>query len=996
MIRHLGALVLILLGIAPIAAQDYFPTNSGVKTKNTNFTAITNATLHPSPGETIERGTLLLQYGKITAIGKNVSVPKNATVVDMNGKHIYPSFIELVSDFGIKKTERSSGGRSYQYEPGREGYYWNDHIRPEIDALTQFDYDAKSAESFRKAGFGTVQAHVPDGLARGTSILVTLDDKGDKATRLLDANAAQFFSFDKSALSNQAYPSSKMGSTALIRQVFVDADWYDKGNVPTKDLALEALNDNMNLPQVFVGEGLYDDLRIASLTQETGVPFVIVGGGDEYNRIDEIKETGATYILPLDFPNAYDLENPYQADYVALSQMRQWNQAPTNPAEVAKTGLTFALSTHSLKSPNDFMKNLQTAIEHGLDKEKAIAALTTVPAAILNKENVVGSLKKGTQANFLVMSGPAFEDDTKLYENWVQGDKYVIEDDSAADIDGTYTTTLNGKPLEIKISKSTEKPSVTAKMDTVKLGSKIAYADDWVNITLTGPNSEEKSFVRFVGKVSDEKFTGRMIDTEGSESPFVATKKTSTATEESLEDDSEEKDEDEEDKNSLNVFPITYPNVAYGFKEQPKAQDILFKNATVWTGEDSGTLENTDVLIKNGKISKIGSDLSARGAEVIDATGKHLTAGIVDEHSHIAAFSINEGGQNSSAEVRMRDVIDPDDIDIYRNLAGGVTAIQLLHGSANPIGGQSAVMKLKWGASIDEMLLEDTKFIKFALGENVKQSNWGSTTRFPQTRMGVQQLYTDYFQRAKEYMAKKTSGQPYRKDYELETLAEILNRERFISCHSYVQSEINMLMKVAENFDFNINTFTHILEGYKVADKMAEHGVAGSTFSDWWAYKYEVNDAIPYNAAIMHSQGVLTAINSDDAEMARRLNQEAAKTMKYGGVTEEEAWKFVTLNPATMLHLDDRMGSIKEGKDADVVLWSTHPMSISARAEKTMVEGVVYFDIDRDREMRDEIRKEKNELATMMLAEKNKGMKTQPVKKEEKQHMHCDTMETIK
>ena len=259
--------------------------------------------------------------------------------------------------------------------------------------------------------------------------------------------------------------------------------------------------------------------------------------------------------------------------------------------------------------------------------------------------------------------------------------------------------------------------------------------------------------------------------------------------------------------------------------------------------------------------------------------------------------------------------------------------------------------------------------------------------------MGVEQVYIDYFQRAKEYDALKKSGKPYRKDIELETLAEILNKERFISCHSYVQSEINMLMKVAERFNFNINTFTHILEGYKVSDKMVEHGVGGSTFSDWWAYKYEVNDAIPFNAPIMHNAGVTVAINSDDAEMSRRLNQEAAKSVKYGDISEEDAWKFVTLNPAKLLHIDDRVGSIKVGKDADVVLWSDHPLSIYAKAEKTIIDGTVYFDIERDAQLREAMEKEKNELTTMMLQAKHKGLKTKPIEKKEKELLHCDSVE---
>lgn len=445
------------------------------------------------------------------------------------------------------------------------------------------------------------------------------------------------------------------------------------------------------------------------------------------------------------------------------------------------------------------------------------------------------------------------------------------------------------------------------------------------------------------------------------------------------------------------VVPVSYPNLGFGNYVQPKTQNILFKNATVWTSEKEGKLENTDVLIKDGKIAQIGKNLKARGATVIDATGKHLTAGIVDEHSHIAASAINEGAHNSSAEVSIEDVVDPNDINIYRNLSGGTTSIQILHGSANPIGGRSAIIKLKWGENADGLIYDNSpKFIKFALGENVKQSRSTNGTRFPQTRMGVEQLFIDYFTRAKEYDALKKSGKPYRKDIELEVLAEILNKERFISCHSYVQSEINMLMKVADKFDFNVNTFTHILEGYKVADKMAKHGVGGSTFSDWWAYKYEVIDAIPFNAAIMHNAGVTVAINSDDREMSRRLNQEAAKTMKYGGLSELDAWNTVTINPAKLLHIDDRVGSIKVGKDADVVLWSHNPLSIYAKVEKTIIEGKVYFDREEDQRKRANIKKEKAKLINMMLQEKLGGGKTRAPMKREDRDFECDTMEELK
>jgi imidazolonepropionase-like amidohydrolase len=445
--------------------------------------------------------------------------------------------------------------------------------------------------------------------------------------------------------------------------------------------------------------------------------------------------------------------------------------------------------------------------------------------------------------------------------------------------------------------------------------------------------------------------------------------------------------------NTHELMPVSYPNKAFGNIQLPKQQTILFKNATVWTSEDAGILEHTDVLVKDGKIAKIGTNLSARNAQVIDATGKHLTAGIIDEHSHLALSAVNEAGHNSTAEVKMEDAIDSNHPGIYRSLAGGVTSLQLLHGSANPIGGRSAIIKTKWGATADELVYENSpQFIKFALGENVKQSNWSSYSRFPQSRMGVEQLFVNYFQRAKEYDKAKKAGKDVRYDEELEVLAQIINGERFISCHSYVQSEINMLMKVAEQFGFRVNTFTHILEGYKVADKMAEHGVGGSTFSDWWAYKFEVNDAIPYNAAIMQREGVTVAINSDDAEMNRRLNQEAAKTVKYGGMSEEEAWKMVTINPAKLLHLDHRVGSIKEGKDADLVLWNDHPMSVYAKAEKTLIEGAVYFDLEEDLAKRKTLQKQKGELMQMMLQEKLLGKPTQKPKTQETKYLSCETL----
>jgi imidazolonepropionase-like amidohydrolase len=326
--------------------------------------------------------------------------------------------------------------------------------------------------------------------------------------------------------------------------------------------------------------------------------------------------------------------------------------------------------------------------------------------------------------------------------------------------------------------------------------------------------------------------------------------------------------------------------------------------------------------------------------------------------------------------VRIADNIEPDDIDIYRQLSGGVTTSHILHGSANTIGGQTQLIKLRWGANDEGLKFKGSDgFIKFALGENVKRTPSTNNNRFPDTRMGVEQVQMDAFTRAKDYenALKGPNGKFVRRDLELDALVEIMNSKRFITCHSYVQSEIIETMKVAEKFGFKINTFTHILEGYKVADKMKAHGAAASTFSDWWAYKLEVQDAIAYNPGIMHKVGVNVAINSDDAEMARRLNQEAAKSVKYSGVSEEDALKMVTLNPAIMLHVDKTVGSIKAGKDADLVVWSDHPLSIYAKAEKTLVDGIVYFDREKDMEMRKKVQSERTRLIQKMLDEKRGG-----------------------
>ncbi|MDX5482824.1 MAG: amidohydrolase, partial [Hymenobacteraceae bacterium] len=606
--------------------------------------------------------------------------------------------------------------------------------------------------------------------------------------------------------------------------------------------------------------------------------------------------------------------------------------------------------------------------------------------------------EQGKLANFIITSGNLFAEDNVILENWVQGNQYKITD-VPADYRGIYTLKIGQQPeRRLQIAGTPEKPELKViGQDTVT--GKITFNGNLVTISFN-KDKKSKEAIRLSGWYADKNLQG-----EG-QLPDATPVKWNAKFSEAMTEKAK-KDAAKEARQALEMGNMIYPFQAFGQVELPKQETVLIKNATVWTNEKEGILQHTDVLLKNGKIAKVGKNLSESGARVIDGTGKHVTAGIIDEHSHIALQGVNEGTQAVTAEVRMMDVVNHEDPNIYRQLAGGVTTSQLLHGSANPIGGQSAIIKLRWGKSPNELFVENADgFIKFALGENVKHSNRppAYNVRFPQTRMGVEQVYVDAFQRAKEYqqawanynkMSKKqkaAAGEP-RRDLELDALVEILNGKRFITCHSYVQSEINMMMKVADQMGFKVNTFTHILEGYKVADKMRDHGAGGSTFADWWAYKMEVKDAIPQNAGIMHKLGVTTAINSDDAEMARRLNQEAAKSVKYAGVSEEEALKMVTLNPAKLLHLDNRMGSIKVGKDADVVLWNNHPLSIYARAEKTFVDGIAYYDLQRDEQMRTELEKERMRLIQKMLQAKTSGARTQAPPRTRASVVHCEDVE---
>ncbi|MFT4032460.1 MAG: amidohydrolase family protein [Siphonobacter sp.] len=980
-----------------MAQTPTFPVN-GVQDDRPDRVAFTNATIITDANTILEGATLLIKGGYIEAVGKNVAIPKGVQTIDLKGKFIYPSFVEVYSAYGMPEVKREPrfGRGTPQLESKKKGAFgWNQAVLPEIKASEVFTGNAKEAADLRKLGFGSAVTHSQDGIVRGTSALVALLDGRDQEA-LLKGDVSAHYSYSKGS-STQDYPNSLMGSVALIRQTYYDAEWYKGVKDKTEtNLSLQAFNANQSLPQVFEVTDKLGALRTAKIGKEFGVSYIIKGSGDEYQRLPELKATGLTFILPLNYPTAFDVEDPFDASVVDLADMKHWELAPSNPGMLAKEGITFSITSSNLANKADFLPNLRKAIAAGLDPKVALAALTSVPAQMMKIENLVGSLKPGMLANFLVTSGDLFHESSTMYENWIRGSRYILSDMNQADLRGSYDLAVGSRQgLKLNITGKADKPDYQIMVDTMRISPKVTRQGDLLTLSFK-LNRQDQGENRIAAYYDGKNIKGDGFDAAGAPLTFLATYKEAPKAMPARSDSAR--------RANQMVGKVTFPFTGFGSEEKPQTQTILIKNATVWTNEKDGILTNTDVLLQSGKIAKVGKNLSApSGAKTIDGTGKHLTNGIFDEHSHIALYSVNEGSQSVTSEVRMGDVVNSDDINIYRQLAGGVTTSQLLHGSANCIGGQSAVVKLKWGETPDKMLIPEAQFIKFALGENVKQANWGdgARVRFPQTRMGVEQVMMDAFIRAKAYekewkdynnSAKKATLTLPRKDLELEALAEILNKKRYITCHSYVQSEINMLMKVADSLGFSINTFTHILEGYKVADKMKSHGANGSTFSDWWAYKMEVKDAIPYNAAMLTKVGVNTAINSDDAEMARRLNQEAAKTVLYGGVSEEDAWKMVTLNPAKMMHLDNRLGSIKVGKDADVVLWTANPLSVYAKPEKTIIEGAIYFDLEKDKKLRAEVSTERNRLIQKLLAAKTTGMPTQRPVMQRPRHFHCNTL----
>ena len=1014
--RHFNLCVLILfLGAISLSAQSQPPTTDpvvGLQDNTPDWTVLKHANVVTQPGEKLDDVEIVIKSDVIQEIRKSGATPAGARIIDLSGKTVYAGFIDAYSENNIENNSDSLGAP-----------YWNDTITPQLDMATNYTNSSSLNTSYRSQGFTTRLAIPTDGIFRGNSAVV-ICGTGSNDRVVLRQNVFQHIHLTvPNGRGRTEYPNSPMGAVALARQALLDAQWYEKAwdafnsgqatDRPERNDALAALQPLISQKQValFVTGDEQYFLRADRFSREFNLTAIMLGSGKEYQRLEAIKQAGRSVIVPVAFPKAPNVGSIESARAVSLTTLMHWDIAPENPGRIAKAGIPIMLTSHGLNKRSDFLKNLRRAVQRGLNPEQALAALTTQPATALGVAKLVGTVAPGKLASLVIATGDIFDAKTNIHEVWVAGQRFELDKKPLLDVSGHWKLTL-GKELTIwnlklsgkapklsgQLTQTMEQPDQEDKKDAENKSkedeapqviiplTKVSLRGARLSAVLPGKHFGQDGFIMFTLTLTGNDSVAAPAHGQGQWTTPNGTITEITITrdiEKVAKQDDPEKQENQEEKPEVEdkaSFAVNFPLGAYGRAtkpNQPKA--LLITNATIWTSGEQGILPKADMLVENGVIVAVGFDLKApRGAIVVDATGKHITAGIIDCHSHMATDGgVNESAQSITAEVRIGDFVDSHDMTIYRQLAGGVTMANILHGSANPIGGQNQVIKLRWGSLGEQMKFAAApQGIKFALGENVKQSNWGDeyTTRYPQTRMGVEQIMQDAFVRARQYKKdhlqwnKTHRGLPPRVDLELEALQEILDGERWIHCHSYRQDEILTLMRTLEHFNIQIGTFQHILEGYKVAEEMAQHGAMGSSFADWWAYKFEVYDAIPYNGAIMHNAGVVVSFNSDDRELGRHLNHEAAKAVKYGGVAPAEALKFVTLNPAKQLRISQYVGSLETGKQADFVIWSGPPLSIFSRCEQTWIDGMKYFDRATDIAQRTTLLDRRSTLIQKILA----------------------------
>jgi len=978
-LSFLGFTLLLTGGVEAQQATRTEPV-TGIRDNGTGFHALVGARVVTAPGQVLDGATIVIRNGLIQRVGRNMQPPAGARVWDLDGLTIYPGFIDAHADLGMDAVP----------EGGDVGpTHWNPQVRAWFSTTMNLQDDADRRAALRSQGFGTALVVPKQGIFRGTASVVNLGDTGVR-DRVLRPDLAQAMGFQRSFQLGGAYPNSPMGTIALMKQTFMDADWYVRawgayeasGRAflpPETSAALAALEDAVrgDQPIVFETGSEEEYLRAHKLAAEYGVDAWYRGSGQEYRILDVLRGRTDPLIIPLSFPDAPNVNDPESALNASLADLRDWYLAPTSPAQLAGAGVRFAITSDGLSSLNEFLPNLRIAVARGLSTVDALAALTTTPAEWLGLENTHGTIQEGKVANLVVSEGDLFTEEATVRDVWVHGQAYGVTRSPQIDPRGTWRIASDDEwgfeaalRLEGPLNRLRGSIDITGPDGaSINLASAEVVAETGrVEVRFDGEDLGYEGVALLAGSVRGEEFYGWTSLPNGANPSFRGsrTEAYEGATRGTV---------------AMNVpeidLPFIRPMMEFGrsaIPEQPAA--VVVRNATVWSQGPLGQMENADLLVQAGKVVAVGPDLDApRGAMEIDATGKHVTPGLIDPHIHAGVSAVNESGFAIVPEVRMGDVVTHNNIWMYRQLAGGLTTAHIKHGSANPIGGENVFVKLRWGSLPEDLKLEGApRTVKFALGENPKRREG----RYPDTRMGTQEIIRDHFLAARDYEREwqrwEASGEgiPPRRDLRMEAILDILNQELLISSHGYRADEFLALVRLAEEFGFRVQTLQHGIEAYKIAPELAASGVAAVVWSDWGGFKMEAYDASVYNARILIEAGVVTSLHSDNNEISSRMNWEAGKLLRTG-LTHEQALSTVTNQAAKAVAIDARVGSLEVDKDADFVIWSGNPLSQFTRAEQTWVDGRRYFSLEEDAAMREQIDRERTQLIQAILSISGNG-----------------------
>ena len=1001
----------------PTSQSPLAPPPNGPRSAERTVHVLRGATVHIDPDTTWESGIVEFEGGRIVrafaSTDQPYSPPAGAIDHDGAGLHIYPGFIDAF--IAVKAPE---------LDANRPGAHWNPWVTPDRMSSATTLVPEDTAKGRRELGFTAAAIGPDEGVFAGQGAVVSLAeapaDRSAAFERIYADSVFHTLRFQTGNWSTMRYPTSHPGAVALMRQTLSDAEYQAAATTTAVPNALSPLERRSGPPLLFDCDYELEMLLAADVAAEFSRKAMLVDNGMSFKWLDAIKDAGLPVVVSLRYPRKPEVSTPAKAEEIDLDSLMTWEQAPANAARLVAAGVPIAITASKLPRGAKFRDHLREAIDAGLSERDALAALTTVPAQFMGVSDQVGRIAPGLRANLIVTTGPIFAKKSKVLGVWIDGRYHRIADADGPTLDGTWNLSASAVDAEvftaaIRISGTaggTGKPKAKllregaddADIRMLKVADReISFVLDDIGdlpkaTILSGTLLPDRTLIGTGITPDDAPFTWTaVLAEEPEEAPADAVAEADAPEQDAdaladADDDADDKQKDKRADKEGKPDPIPdlpgYPFGPYAVAALPPAESVLITNATVWTLDDRGVLPDGWVLFSNGHIDAVGTGTPPAlpsGARAIDAGGGHITPGIIDAHSHTSMFpmGVNEAGQTVTAEVRIGDAFDPSAINLYRQLAAGVTTVQSLHGSANPIGGQSQTHKLRWGVSSPKAMRFEgaTPGIKFALGENVTRANSRSPSdRYPASRMGVDALIRDRLSAAREYAAARASANPPRRDLELEALAEILAGERLIHCHSYRQDEILMLCRIAQDYDIQIGTFQHGLEVYKVAEAVRAAARGASIFSDWWMYKVEVIDAIPFAGPLQTEVGVVTSFNSDSDELARRLNLEAAKARKYARtdaasepvISEVDALKFVTLNPAIQIGIADRVGSLEPGKDADLVLWSDHPLSTKAIVENSFIDGREYFSLAQDHAHRDHIAAERQRIIQKILAAPDK------------------------